>query len=142
MCKGQSSSRGSGLLLFNKLNCCLSQLSMNTKNSIPLRQSGLGNVMKTKANQWQNRQLTERGKSYNTTPENSARRKARLCLESARLKLRDYKHCGCFMLHFQAYDDTFLTILKGPLGGIFFCFNTIVNFAGFVITVLVTEFLV
>ena len=58
LCKGQSPSRGNGLLLFNKLNCCPPQLSINTKNSIPLWQSGLGNVMKTKANQWQNRQLT------------------------------------------------------------------------------------
>ena len=58
MCKGQSSSRGSGLLLFNKLNCCPPQLSINKKKSIPFWQSGLENVMKTKANQLQNRQLT------------------------------------------------------------------------------------
>ena len=29
-------------------------------------------------------------------------------------------HCGCFILHFQANDDTSRTILREPLGGIFF----------------------
>ena len=58
----------------------------------------------------------DRGKSYNTTPKNTACRKARVCLENCVTII----HCGCFMLHFQAYDDTSRTILREPLGGIFF----------------------
>ena len=61
-----------------------------------------------------------REKSYNTAPENTARRKVRVSLESARWTCVTIIHCGCFMLHFLAYDDTSRTTLKGPLGGVFF----------------------
>ena len=118
MCKGQTSSRGSGLLLFNTLNCCPSQLSINTKKSILY--DSLGWEMLWKRRKTNGKIGRWPWKIKQTTPENTARRKERVRLENGRWNCVTIIRCGCFMLHFQAYDDTSRTILNGPLGAIFF----------------------
>ena len=79
MRRGQSSSRGSGLLL----NCCPPQLSINTKKFHSFMTVWAGKCYENEGEP-KEKSAVDRGKSYNTTPENTARRKARVRLESAR----------------------------------------------------------
>lgn len=84
MCKGQSPSRGSGLLLFNKLNCCPPQLLSDKYKKFHSFVTVWAGKCYENEGKPMAKSAVDRGKSYNTTPENTARRKARVCLESAR----------------------------------------------------------
>ena len=77
--------------------------------------------MKTKANQWQNRQLTMENISYNTTPENTACRKPGVCLAKAQDETACLQYTVAVSCYISRLSMTHrVQILRGPLGGIFF----------------------